>query len=258
MTPQPGDFAVVNTVNEVAAIVQLMEAASGGGFSEWNHAVVCTRIDQHGVVWIAEAEPGGAVEAPWHYEDVPHRWSTGLLPTSQAVADAAARYCRPGPWGARGVPYSFLDYAAIAAHRWRLPLPGLRGYVAATGHMICSQLVDRCFQDAGLRLFADNRWNGYVRPSDLGGLLPTERPTAAAALAAAAICAASVYAWARTIASSGECSPQPAIDTVAGSGSPESPYRVRVETSALIPNTGSPALRILDMRPGAGSAVSSA
>jgi hypothetical protein len=171
VTPQPGDFAVINTVNETADIVQLLEMLGGGGFSEWNHAVVCVRVDPDGMVWIAEAEPGGAVDVPWHYNGVPYRWSTGIIPASPAVADAAVKYCCPGPWGSHGVPYSFLDYAAIAAHAWHVPAPGLRAYISATGHQICSQLVDRCFQDAGLHLYSDNRWNGFVRPSDLGDLL---------------------------------------------------------------------------------------
>jgi len=170
MTPAPGDFAVVNTVNEVADVVQLLQAMSGGGFSEWNHVCVCTRIGPRGRVWIAEAEPGGAVDVPFHYDDVPHRWSTGIIPTSQAVADAAARYCQPGPWGPHGVPYSFLDYAAIAAHYWHLPVPGLRAFIQSENHMLCSQLADRCFQDAGLYLFS-GLWPGYVRPSDFGRLL---------------------------------------------------------------------------------------
>jgi hypothetical protein len=37
--------------------------------------------------------------------------------------------------------------------------------------MICSQLVDFCYAKAGVRLFADNRWEGYVTPADLAGLL---------------------------------------------------------------------------------------
>jgi len=171
MIPEPGDLAVVNTVNEVADVVQLMEAASGGGFSEWNHVVTCTRVDPDGLVWIAEAMPGGAVDVPWHYEDVPHLWSTGILPTNQAVADAAVRYCCPGPWGPHGVPYSFLDYAAIGAHYWHIPVPGLRAFIKATDHQICSALADQCKLEGNVHLFDDGRWPGYVRPSDIGRLL---------------------------------------------------------------------------------------
>ncbi|MGW9433129.1 hypothetical protein ACWHA1_35035 [Streptomyces decoyicus] len=79
------------------------------------------------------------------------------------ICAAATRYV--------GVPYSFLDYLAIATHRFHLPVPGLRRYVASTRHMICSQLVDRCYLDAGVHLFADGRWPGYVTPMALHHLL---------------------------------------------------------------------------------------
>jgi hypothetical protein len=168
--PDPGDLAVINTMTTAASAIQLIEALSGGGYSEWDHVVICTRVDEQ--VWIAEAEPGGAVERPWHYDGVPYRWSTGIIPTNQACAEAAVRYTRPGPWGPRGVPYSFLDYAAIAAHQWHVPAPGLRAYVASTLHEMCSALADQCKLEGGVHLFDDGRWPGFVRPSDIGRLLP--------------------------------------------------------------------------------------
>ncbi len=33
--------------------------------------------------------------------------------------------------------------------------------------MICSQLVDQSYQDAGVHLFSDGRWSGYVTPGAL-------------------------------------------------------------------------------------------
>lgn len=181
--PEPGDLCVVNTLNPASSAVQLMEWLSGKKFSQWNHVCTCTRIEarppgmyRDGMgsqqIWVAEAEASGAVEVPWHYGNVPHQWSTGVLPTSQAVADAAIRYTQPGPWGPNGVPYSWLDYAAIAAHRWHVPALGLRSYIESTMHMMCSQMADRCKSDGGVQLFDDGRWEGYVAPDDLGALLP--------------------------------------------------------------------------------------
>jgi hypothetical protein len=43
--------------------------------------------------------------------------------------------------------------------------------VASAKHLISSQLVDRAQQDAGVQLFADGRWPGFVRPSDLAELI---------------------------------------------------------------------------------------
>jgi hypothetical protein len=69
------------------------------------------------------------------------------------------------------VGYSYLDYVALAFHSLHIPFPGLKNYIASTRHMTCSQLVDQAEKDAGVQLFKDGRWPGYVMPSDLGRLL---------------------------------------------------------------------------------------
>jgi len=77
-----------------------------------------------------------------------------------------------------GKPYSWLDYAAIAAaaHSWHLWAPGLKHSLASTKHLIGSQQVDRAERDGGVHLFADRRWPGFVRPSDLADLIVEVRP----------------------------------------------------------------------------------
>lgn len=187
--PEPGDLVVVNTLNQVSSVVQILEYLSGRPkgnkapqpgekrYSQWNHVAVCTRvIPRTYEIWIAEAEPGGAVERPFHYQDVPHQWSTGIIPTNAAVAAAAVKYTRKGPWGDHGVPYSWLDYGAIAAYRAGLRTSELRMYLATTMHMICSEYGDQCKLEGGIHLFDDDRWSGFVRPSDIGALLPAWQP----------------------------------------------------------------------------------
>lgn len=164
ITPQPGDFAVVQTGTKMTVPIEIAEFLSGGGFTEFDHAVICSRVLPDGTVMIVEAMPSGAKENPWHYEDRQHIWSTGRVETSPAAGAAALKYV--------GTPYGWLDYAAIAAHCWHLPIPGLKNYVAGTDTLICSQLVDAAEQDAGVHLFS-NRWPGYVRPSDLAVLILT-------------------------------------------------------------------------------------
>jgi hypothetical protein len=93
-------------------------------------------------------------------------WSTGLLNvgllTGGAIAIAAERYI--------GTPYGFLDYAALAAHRLHLPVPGLNGFMGDTKSMICSQLVAQSYLDAGVNLFPGDT-PGDVTPGDLYQLL---------------------------------------------------------------------------------------
>lgn len=161
VNPQPGDFAVVPMAGEIGKLVKLGEWLNGTGFDEYQHAIIYV-----GDGMIVEAEPGGARHVP--LPAYPYSlWSTGRIPLTdderkRIVNTALSRV---------GVPYSFLDYFALAAHRLHIPAPGLRGYIASTDHMICSQLVDLCYQHGGVPLFSDGRWNGYVTPADLARLL---------------------------------------------------------------------------------------
>lgn len=129
----------------------------------FDHAVICSRVRRDGTVYIVEAMPAGAHEVTWHYAGHDHLWSTGLVKTSPKAGKAALAYV--------GRPYSWLDYAAIAAHAAHLWAPGLKHYLASRKHLVASQLVDRAELDAGVHLFADRRWPGYVRPSDLAELI---------------------------------------------------------------------------------------
>ncbi|WP_145905456.1 hypothetical protein [Kitasatospora viridis] len=145
-------------------LIRLGQWLNGDGFADYEHAFVLITEDA-----LIEAEPGGAKQSPLaDYQGRPMRWSTGHFQLTDdqraAIVDAARRRI--------GVPYSFLDYFALAAHRFRLPGSGLlKRYVADTRHMICSQLVDQCYHDAGIQLFTDGRWPGYVTPADLARLL---------------------------------------------------------------------------------------
>jgi cell wall-associated NlpC family hydrolase len=160
-TPQPGDYACVSMGGEGGRLVALGEKLAGDAFTQYQHAFIYLGSGQ-----IMQAEPNGAVQAPLGgYGHI--LWSTGRIPLTPGergrIVAAAARY--------DGTPYSWLDYAAIALHSLHLPAPGLKRYIQSTRHMICSQLVDQCYQDAGVHLFRDGRWPGYVTPADLAARL---------------------------------------------------------------------------------------
>jgi hypothetical protein len=109
---------------------------------------------------IIEAEPGGALLSPLSRYDADRiAWLHCPDFARGAVVAAALSF--------KGVPYSFLDYGAIAAHRLHLWAPGLKHYIETSGHMICSQLADRAADKGGWHLFADERWPGYVTPGSL-------------------------------------------------------------------------------------------
>ena len=175
--PRPGDVFVRRMGGDAGRLIRLGQFLCGDGFRDFEHAGIVTEVEKFRPgrpdLRVVEAQPGGAVEA-WHRgvhlaDDGRYGWafldaeSLGQLVNRRLVVDRARRYV--------GTGYSAADYLALAAHRFRLPVPGLREYVATSRHMICSQLADQAYQDAGVHLFADGRWPGYVTPGDLSGLI---------------------------------------------------------------------------------------
>jgi uncharacterized protein YycO len=146
MDVRPGDFGLVRIVGGVGRMIRVGQWLLGDGFADFEHAFVYVGDGR-----IVEAQPGGARETGLaDYEGRPIVWSTGKVPVTgeQRAAIVAAAY----------------SYLGV-----RVPL--VRRFVADAGHMICSQLVDQCYQDAGVHLFADRRWPGDVTPGDLYRLI---------------------------------------------------------------------------------------
>lgn len=156
----PGDIGVTSVSGDVGKLITIGEWLNGNSNDKYDHAFIYIGNGQ-----VVEAEPGGArVGSVSKYMDGrPLAFSTGKLPidaiVGQDIVDIALKLV--------GTPYSFVDYFAIAAHRFHLPFPGLKSYVASSKHQICSQLVDYTYREAGIQLFKDNRWPGYVTPADL-------------------------------------------------------------------------------------------
>ncbi|MFF4603388.1 hypothetical protein ACFY12_11645 [Streptomyces sp. NPDC001339] len=163
--PLPGDIGLTQISGTTGRLIRFGQWIIGDGSADYEHAFLVLPGDR-----LLEAQPGGSrIRSLPRYADgeVLYVCPAGLTEQRRAgICAAATRYI--------GVPYSFLDYLAIAAHRFHVPVPGLRRYIASTRHMICSQLVDQCYLDAGVHLFADGRWPGYVTPMSLYQLLATD------------------------------------------------------------------------------------
>ena len=172
-SPWTGDIGLVRVNGFAGRAIRAAQWLDGDGFADYEHAVICvgceTRTVRGRKQMLAKcvgAQPGGAdIEYYGAQDDMV--WSRFNLSTGERakIKDAALSYY--------GTPYSFADYAAIGAHRLHVPAPGLKTYIASSKHMICSQLVDQCYQDAGLQLFRDGRWPGLVTPGDLDQLITT-------------------------------------------------------------------------------------
>ncbi|MEK2478803.1 MULTISPECIES: hypothetical protein [Streptomyces] len=160
--PLPGDIGLTQISGVTGRLIRFGQWINGDGFADYEHTFLVLPGER-----LLEAEPGGARIRPlseYDGSDVLYVCPKQLTEQQrERICAAADRYV--------GVPYSFLDYLAIATHRLHVPVPGLRRYVASSRHMICSQLVDQCYQDADVHLFSDGRWPGYVTPMALYTLL---------------------------------------------------------------------------------------
>jgi cell wall-associated NlpC family hydrolase len=155
--PKPGDFALVAIRGWAGRVIKFLQYLNGDGWSPFQHVVVSL-----GDGTVIQAEPGGAQIVPLStYDGTNITWSDWDLTDEQraAIVAAARKFV--------GVPYSWLDYAALIAHRLHLPIPGLRRFLASTGDVICSQLADWAWQLGGVQIFADHRWVGYCTPASL-------------------------------------------------------------------------------------------
>ncbi|MFE6912282.1 hypothetical protein [Streptomyces erythrochromogenes] len=142
----------------MSRLIRFGQWLNGDGFSEHGHAFLVLPDGE-----LIEAQPSGAAVCSltrYGRAHVIYVCPSDLTAEQRLeICAAALRYV--------GVPYGFLDYAAIAAHRIHLPVPGLRRCIASSRQQICSQLVDQAYKDAGVELFTDGRWAGYVTPGAL-------------------------------------------------------------------------------------------
>ncbi len=165
--PQPGDFACVHVKGDVGTLISVGEYLNGDGFSYYDHALIYL-----GEGHVIGAQPGGARIDPIRPDQLSRMnrdflWSTGkimLSPEQRRLIVAIAIK-------QKGVPYSPADYFALSAHRLHIPIPGLKDFIVDSGHQICSQLVDWVYMMAGVHLFQDDRWPGYVTPQALANRL---------------------------------------------------------------------------------------
>ncbi|MFB7823844.1 hypothetical protein [Streptomyces hydrogenans] len=167
LTPLPGDFALTKIGGITGRFVAAGQALVGDA-APVQHAYVYVGNGE-----IVQAMPGGAELIRLEDASEPVVWSTGKIPLTDEQ-----RYMIMVSAGALvGTPYSFLDYVSIALAHWRIRPRWVRDYVASSGHMICSQLVDEVYRRAGVDLLPETRLAGDVTPGDLWRVLHPKRVT---------------------------------------------------------------------------------
>ena len=156
----PGRIGLTSIHGVTGRAIAFGQWLNGDGFSPWEHAFM-----DLGDGTIIEAEPGGArIRLLSKYDNAEVYWCDNIYAqVSDQKREKIAFFGRD----LEGRPYSLLDYEALFCHRLGIPVPGLRTYIADSGHLICSQLCDLAYQRADFQIFNDGRWNGYVTPGDL-------------------------------------------------------------------------------------------
>jgi hypothetical protein len=111
---------------------------------------------------VVEAQPGGAVTAS--LGDRPGViYSTGTIDLHDSDRTIICRAAK----ALVGTPYGWLDIASIGLLQYGISFPALRAQVQRQDRLICSQLVDEAYRQAGVHLFCDGRDSGDVSPGDL-------------------------------------------------------------------------------------------
>lgn len=164
LLPRIGDFAVIPISGPVGKLISIGEFLNGSGFGDYDHAEIYVGNNQ-----TLGAYPGGATLVDLPADQSGWLWSTGHV----RLSDVERQLVYNNAMACKGIGYSSLDYFALALHRFHIPAPDLKNYIQSSKHMICSQLVDFCYMQAGVHLFTDNRWPGYVTPADLAHVVLT-------------------------------------------------------------------------------------
>jgi hypothetical protein len=170
--PRPGDFTCIPVSWPVGLGITVGQWLDGDRFNFYDHAEIYVgRADTacpYGYTVSTYPDGPGKRPLPCDPAKLPGSlWSSGLIDLTGTqrvdIVEWALAHQDTG--------YSFADYGALVLHRLGMKDPGLRRYIAATRKMICSQYVDAAYRLNDVNLFSDGRWEGYVTPGDLSGLL---------------------------------------------------------------------------------------
>jgi hypothetical protein len=172
--PQPGDFLCVPIHGSVGHLIEFAQFLAGQKFKPYEHVELYIGQPDDSAPWgyTVSAYPNRRGKQPLKRppEAVPGAlWSSGLVPLTwrqrrDIVAWAVAR---------EHIGYSAADYFALAAARLKLNLilPVLRRFIAAKGHLICSQFVTLAYLDGGGVNLLGGVWDGLDDPMQIAQML---------------------------------------------------------------------------------------
>jgi hypothetical protein len=151
MEPQLGAFMVVKTGGWPAWWIRRITRSSV------NHAAIYVG---HGQVIEGRPQGAGYCDVDAYPQAI---WSSMQLTDQQRVRIVGYAYKH------MGAPYSWLDCLAIGLAKvtGKKLAPFIRARLSRPDRLMCSQLVDLTYTEAGVPLFSDGRLAGDVSPGDL-------------------------------------------------------------------------------------------
>lgn len=162
--PEPYGYGLAKIKGPAGFLIKMAQLFAGR-WSKWQHAFL---ILPDGIV--LEAEPGGAkISHIDEYLKADGSYDCRFVYPAELTEDQKDHYASLCS-DLEGTPYSFLDYFSLILLHLHIRPWWVTRAVKATGHQICSQLVDYVFQEVGVHLFEDGRFNGDVMPCDLDHL----------------------------------------------------------------------------------------
>ena len=169
-----GDFILVIGNDPVGLGIRTAEFLNGKRkmrktlFPKYSHAAILIDDGNDENAQIIEAEPGGARIGHAGEYGKP---GIGWIKSSWNLDDNTRDRIVLEQKLLLNTPYSALDYGSLALLHFHIRPEFVVNYVANSGHMICSQMVDEVYKRAGLQMFSDGRFPGDVTPEDLESVL---------------------------------------------------------------------------------------
>lgn len=169
MTTQmlPGDFYLTRISGATGVFITLSQWAIGD-LSRYSHAGIYLGACYPGddTEYVAEAMPGGLQINPlskYHGKELVHsRFDLTDQQRRSIVGNAISR---------EGTPYSYLGYLYVGLTAFKHCPQWVKDQVSSSDALFCSQFVDWCYTNAGVKLFDDDRIYLDVTPGDLARLV---------------------------------------------------------------------------------------
>lgn len=160
----PGDFYLTRIGGATGVFITLSQWTIGD-LSRYSHAgIYLGEVD--GVPMVAEAMPGGLQINPlskYHGKELVHsRFDLTDAQRAEIVRLALSK---------AGTPYSYLGYLYVGLSAFKHCPQWVKNQVSSSDALFCSQFVDWCYNQAGVRLFDDDRIYLDVTPGDLARLV---------------------------------------------------------------------------------------